>query len=166
MEIAPGTLLVSTPLLKGSLFEASVILLVECNENGVIGFIVNKLFPRKLNELTEFKDTIASSIFYGGPVDNEHLFFVHQHADVIEGSMYVSGKIGWGGNFEQTLQYIQEGLVLEKEVKIFIGYSGWDVQQLKDEIAEGSWEVINAQENVAFTTNPSMLWEILYARRN
>ncbi|MDR0794047.1 MAG: YqgE/AlgH family protein, partial [Chitinophagaceae bacterium] len=66
MEISPGTLLVSTALLKGTLFEESVILLVECNENGVIGFIVNKLFPRKLNELVQFSNGQALNIFYGG----------------------------------------------------------------------------------------------------
>jgi putative transcriptional regulator len=166
MKIAPGTLLVSTALLKGSLFEETVILLVECNEKGVIGFIINKLFPRKLNELVQFSSGSALNIFYGGPVDNEHLFFVHQHSEWIDESLPVSGKIGWGGNFEQALLYIREGFILEKEIKIFIGYSGWDVQQLKDEIAEGSWEVINAQESLTFTANPSMLWEMLYARRN
>jgi putative transcriptional regulator len=166
MEIAPGTLLISTALLKGSLFEETVILLVECNENGVIGFIINKLFPRKLNELVQFSDGQALNIFYGGPVDNEHLFFVHRHSDLIEGSLPVSKEICWGGNFAQTLLYIREGFISEKGVKIFIGYSGWDVQQLKDEIAEGSWEVINAQESLAFTANPAMLWEMLYARKN
>ncbi|MBW8687493.1 YqgE/AlgH family protein [Chitinophaga rhizophila] len=136
-----GNLIRSTALLDGTIFENVVILITELNEKGAMGFIVNRVFPRKLNELEEFKQGIPFPIYEGGPVDQEHLFFVHQRPDLVEGGTPINERFYFGGDFQATVRYINMGVLEEDEVRVFIGYCGWDSGELEAEIAEGSWQL-------------------------
>ncbi len=144
----PGLFLTSTSLLDDTFFEKAVIFITEYNEKGAMGFVSNKRFPRKLNELEEFKDGIPFPLFHGGPVDQEHLYFVHRRADLIPGGTQVAGDIHTGGDFREALKYINTGILDKKDIKIFIGYCGWDYGELDEEIAEGSWQVL--EEGILF----------------
>jgi putative transcriptional regulator len=142
----PGLFLKSTSLLNDTLFENAVIFITEYNEKGAMGFVVNQVFPRKLNELDEFKNVRPFPIHYGGPVDPEHLYFIHQRPDIIEGGEPVTGTVFLGGNFKSVVTNIDNHLLTEKDCKIFIGYCGWDYRELDEEIAEGSWEVLEGED--------------------
>ena len=138
----PGIFIKSTSLLDETVFEKSVIFIAEYNEKGAMGFIINKKFPRKLNELEEFKHIIPFPIHLGGPVDQEHLYFVHQRPDLIEGGVKVTDNIFLGGDFKSAVKNINNNILTEKDIKIFIGYCGWDHLELDEEIAEGNWEIL------------------------
>lgn len=144
----PGIFIKSTALLDDTFFERSVILITEYNEKGAMGFIINKTFPRKLNELEEFRHVLPFPIQLGGPVDQEHLYFVHQRPDLITGGVPVANHIFLGGDFASAVKNIDNGILTEKDIKIFIGYCGWDYQELDKEIAEGSWQIL--EEMVLF----------------
>ena len=137
-----GIFLKSTSLLDDTFFEKAVILVTEHNEKGAMGFVVNLLFPRRLNELEEFKHAGPFPIHLGGPVDQEHLYFVHRRPDLIEGGTPVAGDIYFGGDFSAAVRSIQQQELTERDIKIFIGYCGWDSGELEQEIAEGSWETM------------------------
>jgi putative transcriptional regulator len=134
----PGIFIKSTSLLDDTIFENAVIFIAGHD----MGFIINKEFPRKLNELEEFKHIRPFSIHLGGPVDQEHLYFIHQRPDLIEGGEAVADNIFLGGDFKSALKNIDNNILTEKDIKIFIGYCGWDSLELEEEIAEGSWEII------------------------
>jgi putative transcriptional regulator len=140
----PGIFIKSTSLLEDTIFEKSEIFVTEYNEKGAMGFIINKEFPRKLNELEEFKHIIPFPIYLGGPVDQEHLYFVHQRPDLIEGGVLVTDNIFLGGDFKSAVKNIDNNILAEKDIKIFIGYCGWDYLELDEEIAEGSWQILEA----------------------
>jgi putative transcriptional regulator len=137
-----GLFLKSTSLLNDTLFENALIFITEYNEKGAMGFIVNQKFNRTLNELEEFKHDSPFPIYLGGPVDNQHLYFIHQRPDLIEGGEQVTDNIFLGGDFTSAVRNIDNRTLTEKDCKIFIGYCGWDYHELDEEIAEGSWEVI------------------------
>lgn len=139
-----GTFIRSTSLLDDTVFEKTVILIAEYNDKGALGFIVNQVFPRTLNELEEFKHIRPFPIHLGGPVDQEHLYFVHQRPDLIKGGELISGDNYLGGDFANTVKQVNERILTEKDLRIFIGYCGWDDKELDDEIAEGSWEILEA----------------------
>lgn len=136
-----GTIIKSTDLLKDTIFEDTTILITEHNEKGAMGFVINKRFHRKLNELEGFKHSISFPLYDGGPVDHEHLFFIHQRPDLIKDGTPVSNNIYVGGDFKTAVRLINNHTLTEKDIKIFIGYCGWDKNELEEEIAEGSWEV-------------------------
>jgi len=148
----PGIFIKSTSLLDETVFEKSVIFIAEYNEKGAMGFIINKEFPRKLNELQEFKHIIPFPIHLGGPVDQEHLYFVHQRSDLIKDGVPITDTIFLGGDFTSVIKNIDNNILTEKDVKIFIGYCGWDYLELEEEIAEGSWEILEVA--TVFVGNP------------
>ncbi|RPE09717.1 YqgE/AlgH family protein [Chitinophaga lutea] len=138
-----GTFLKSTALLDDTFFEQSVIFITDHNEKGAMGFVVNRQFPRKLNELVEFMHAGPFPLYEGGPVDQEHLYFVHRRPDLIEGGAPVADGIYLGGNFSTAVQLIAQQTLQETDVRIFVGYCGWDNGELEAEVAEGSWEVLH-----------------------
>jgi len=162
MPIAPGTILISPPTIDDTNFEEVVIFITEHNEKGAMGFVINKLFARPLNALEEFKQSIAFPLYDGGPVDQKHLFFVHQRPDLIEGGTAIRDNIYFGGNFKQALTHLNKKIILQNDIKIFIGYCGWDYGQLEEEITEGSWMVVDAKTAIVFSIETTMLWKELY----
>lgn len=148
--IKQGQLLNSSKALTDSIFEQTVILIAECNEKGALGFIINKAFGRNLNELEEFKDSFPFPIYYGGPVDLEHLYFVHQRPDIISEGVLIANGMYIGGNFQQAVQGIIKRNLTTADLKIFTGYCGWNACELEDEIEEGSWFVKDGMTEEVF----------------
>lgn len=142
MKPQTGMLLKSTAALKGTNFEDAVVLITEYNEKGAVGFVINKPFSRKLNELEEFKHSPAFPLYEGGPVDKEHLFFIHRRPDIVLEGKDIGEGIYYGGNFKQAVTAINNNSLTASAIKIFIGYCGWNTGELEAEIAEGSWELM------------------------
>ncbi|GAB2812151.1 YqgE/AlgH family protein [Ferruginibacter profundus] len=162
MTVCAGKILISTPSLDDPNFDKVVILIAEYNADGALGFVINKIFPRVFNELTEFKQSPPLPLYEGGPVEQEHLFFLHRRPDVIEGGIKVDEAVYYGGNFKQAVQCINDKMISTDDIKLFIGYSGWDNGQLQDEIAEGSWLVSDVVPAAIFSGNMATLWEEIY----
>ena len=139
--IIPGSYIKSTPLLDGSYFENSIILIVENNNDGAVGFVVNRPFVRSLNELVEFKKSKSFPLLEGGPVDQEHIYLVHNRPDLIKGTQSISNGMYYGGDIQHLLDAINFQGASEKEIQLFIGYCGWDTGELEDEVNEGSWTI-------------------------
>lgn len=140
MRPQTGMLIRATALLNGTNFDNAIILITEYNEKGAVGFVINKPFARKLNELEEFKHSPAFPLYEGGPVDTEHLFFIHQRPGVIQEGKFIGEDIYYGGNFKQAITAINNKSLTVSGIKIFVGYCGWNPGELDAEIAEGSWE--------------------------
>lgn len=141
MLINTGTILTSALTLEDLNFQQVIIIITEHNDKGATGFVLNKLFPQKLSALEEFKHSPAFNLYDGGPVDKEHLFFIHCRPDIIEGGTSVKGNIYFGGNFKQAEAHINNKTIGPKDIKIFVGYCGWDKDELEAEVEEGSWMV-------------------------
>lgn len=150
MHIAPGTILSSSPLMDDPNFMGASVLITEYNEEGATAFVFNKRFERRLNELVEFSSGPAFPLYAGGPVDKEHLFFVHHRNDLIPGGELVSDNVYFGGDFTQAIAHINSHTLTEKDIKIFIGYCGWDKGELEAEIGEGSWLITDELLDLVF----------------
>lgn len=137
MQNVKGKIIKATPALN-DYFKDAVIFITEHNEKGAAGFVINRLFHRKLNELQEFSFASAIDIYEGGPVDNEHLYFLHTTS---LGGEPITDNIYLGGNFNEAVKQLTNGTLSSSEIKIFIGYCGWDAGELEAEIEEGSWNV-------------------------
>jgi len=145
-----GKILISTPTMDDAGFRDAAVFIVEHNGNGALGFVINKIFERRLNELVEFSSSPAFPLFDGGPVDKEHLYFIHKHNDLIPGGVRVSEDMYYGGDFKKVIAYINSKTLTTSDIKIFIGYCGWDKGDIEAEIAEGSWTVKDDHRGVHF----------------
>lgn len=166
MQIQNGTIIISTPALDNTFFEQAIILITESNSDGAVGFIINHSFPKNLNDLIEFKDAASLPLFHGGPVDEESLFFIHQEPNLITESTHIKDSIYYGGNFKTAVQMLNEKIITENDLKIFIGYCGWNAGELEAEIQEGSWLISHLHAEEVFKLNTQNCWNELYQQFN
>jgi putative transcriptional regulator len=149
-----GKFISSTPALDDTDFEKAILFIIEDNENGATGFIINKLFQRTLNELVEFQQSIPFPLYAGGPVGQEGIFMLHRRPDIIEGSKLIADSVYLGGNIQQAITAINRHTITESDIKLFIGYCGWDDGQLNEEVEEGSWLLLDGEiEKIFFNTS-------------
>ena len=92
-------------------------------------------------ELEEFKHCLPFPIYEGGPVDQEHLYFVHQRPNIIEDGTFITDGMYMGGNFAKTVDAINNRKITTADLKLFVGYCGWNKGELEIEVEEGSWTV-------------------------
>ncbi|MFD2587109.1 YqgE/AlgH family protein [Croceitalea marina] len=155
-----GKLLIAEPSITGDVsFNRSVVLLAEHNEEGSVGFILNKPLEYDISDLIK-EITIPFKVFNGGPVEQDNLYFIHKVPELIEGSIEISDGIYWGGNFEKTIQLINDRIITENDIRFFLGYSGWDSLQLDQELSSNSWVVVkNEYESNIIQKSASAFWK-------
>lgn len=146
-----GTILTSSPSLADPHFEKTEIIIVEHNEKGAMGFVLNQMHPRCLNELIEFNDCPPLQLYIGGPVEQEKLFFLHRRPDLIEDGILIKDGVYLGGNFKQAITQLKLNQLLHDQIRLFVGYAGWDTGQLEEEIAEGSWTANDSSTEQIFS---------------
>jgi len=160
MKNLTGKLLLATPeLLTDHIFSQAVILLVEHNEKGSMGFILNKPSPFLLADFFP-EMPIGFQLWNGGPVDDEMLFYLHNRPDLLPGSVCFDNKknLCLGGDFQQLKDLIYDKEISHENLKFFMGYSGWGPGQLEEEINEKAWLVIENDIDI-FQVNPKNLWQ-------
>ena len=142
-----GYLLFAEPTIQHDLnFSRSVVLIAEQNELGSVGFILNKKSNYStLDLIPEFNYDFP--IYNGGPVEKENLYFIHKVPLLIENSIKINDKLYWGGDFNSLVKLINDKKIKSSEIKFFLGYSGWDKNQLENEIQSNSWIVVNDNKN-------------------
>lgn len=155
-----GSLLISEPFLPDPNFERTVVLLCEHNEDGSVGFVLNKPSILKFDEAVEEVSDFSPTLYVGGPVQQDTLHFIHRTPDDLEGSIQVTDEIFWGGNYEQLITMINTKVIAPEDFKFFLGYSGWAPGQLDEELKQKSWIVINnATAEEVFDIEPTILWK-------
>ena len=134
-----GKVLISEPFLYDEMFGRSVILLVDHSTDGTMGLVLNKPLPLSLNDvLKEFKDISNIPIYKGGPLSTDTLFYLHTLKDV-EDSLQIGKGVYLNGDFDAIRRYILQGNDIDGKIRFFLGYSGWDHDQLCQEIEENTW---------------------------
>jgi len=154
-----GRLLIAEPsILNDSSFNRTVILLSEHNDEGSIGFIINKPTSYVLNDIIpEINSDLI--IYDGGPVSKDNLYFVHNVPNLIPDSIEIANDIYWGGSFDMVTQLLNSGQLHEDNIRFFLGYSGWGKNQLLDEVKTTSWIVIHNTFKNIFNISHHSIWK-------
>ena len=147
-------LLVASPALTDPNFYRSVVLLLDHDDDGALGVVLNRPTEVSVGEPLPGWDLLAAEpavVFSGGPV---------QPVTAV-GIGVTSEGVG-------TLDLNQDPLEAAREVdaiRVFSGYSGWSPGQLEGEIDEGSWIVVDAVPDDVMSEEPETLWEQVLARQ-
>lgn len=160
-ELRAGQLLVATPALVDPNFQHSVVLLLDLDENGALGVVLNRPSPVPVDQVLDSWHDLVSPpnvLFQGGPVATDSALGV---AALRRGE--TEEPVGFRRLFENT------GIVdLDTPVellsgavsglRVFAGYAGWGSEQLEAEIEEGSWYVVPALPSDLLSSDPGALW--------
>ena len=93
VDPGPGILLIAEPFLKDPNFIRTVVLLCDHQDEGSLGFVINREFRHTLDELMNDAEELKLPVFYGGPVQMDTIHFLHQYPDKIPGSFTVQEGI-------------------------------------------------------------------------
>ena len=157
---AKGKLLVATELVRGDLFNETVVLLLHYDETGAMGLVVNRPTEIEPDELLSDVDAItdySGTLYWGGPVRMNTVSALlrtdtpPQGAKAIVDSVY-SVPIDDG---------LADAPAHEGRLRFFLGYAGWSAGQLDHEMARGSWHVVPASDEAVFADDPRELWQRL-----
>jgi putative transcriptional regulator len=155
--------LIAMPGMADETFAGSVVYLCEHTEKGALGLVINKPIDIKLRNLfekvelsLEREDLADEPVYFGGPVQTERGFVLHERQGGDGPSPYNSTLAIAGGTLEMTtskdvLEALSHGAG-PKKVLITLGYSGWSAGQLEDEISRNGWLTVSAQPEVIFDT--------------
>jgi len=154
-----GKILISAPYSSDSLFRYSVVLLAEHSDTGSLGFILNKPLNIDLNEVVSDLFEFESLLSIGGPVGKDTLHYIHTLGDKIPNSIPIFDNLFWGGDFSMIKDFINAGMIKPFEIRFFIGYSGWDKEQLLDEVNKNFWLVTTLSVKEIMTNNKQDIWK-------
>jgi len=159
-KLEKGHLLIAEPSIIGDLsFNRSVILLADHTSEGSVGFILNKPLKYTIKDLLPEIDS-DFKIYNVGPVEQDNLYFIHNIPDLIPNSIEISNGIFWGGDFEFTKELINNGVIKKKNIRFFLGYTGWDSKQLENEMQANSWILIkNTYKNKILSKASVHFWK-------
>lgn len=153
-----GRILISEPFLRDATFGRSVILLVDHTDEGSMGLVINKQLPLFLNDIImEFKYLDEIPLYKGGPIATDTLFYLHTLSD-IPGSISISKGLYLNGDFDEIKKYILQGNKISECIRFFLGYSGWDSEQLNNEIRENTWLVSEEEKSYLMKNNIKDMW--------
>lgn len=156
---AKGKLLIAEPsILCDSSFNRTVILLSEHSDKGSVGFIFNKPSPYIIKDLLPEIDS-SLKIYYGGPVSESNLYFVHKVPELIPDSIEIANGIFWGGDFLAVEELLKDNILSKHDIRFFLGYSGWSEKQLEDELSITSWLVIENKFKNLFKVGHNNFWK-------
>jgi putative transcriptional regulator len=152
-NIAPasGTILISEPFSNDAYFKRSIVLLTVNDEEGSVGFILNKHVNIQTIELFGQDIQLDANVSIGGPVSIDRIDYLHTLGSIIPESKHIIGNIYWGGNFGVILNLLKQNAIRKDQIRFFLGYSGWSKGQLKNEIENKFWLVSHADHSTLMT---------------
>ena len=157
--IQKGKILIANPFIDDPSFLQTVILLVEHNNDGSVGFILNRKIDLSIQEVVSDFLLFDAPIYYGGPVEENALFYIHTYPK-ISGAMEIMPNLYWGGDFEEIKSVINTTMPATSSIRFFAGYSGWGIGQLQSEMDRDTWLLQKISlEEIMKGEDVSTLWQ-------
>lgn len=165
--LRPGTLLVAGVGLSDGIFDQSVVLLLDVDESGALGVVLNAFADVELARVLPAWEALTSwphKLFDGGPVSQEGAICLASPVDDDE------EPPGWRRLFARVgLLHLETPVELAAgayhDLRIFAGYAGWAPGQLEGELDEGAWHLVASHHEDVFDPEPETLWRRVLARQ-
>ncbi len=164
-----GKLLIASPRMVERLFYRTVILVVEHNEVGALGIVINQPFEERsiaslLEGIGKKHPGVEGSvlIFAGGPMEPDIGFIVHSTDYRRPETRNIDGRIAMTSSPE-VLRDIGHNMGPRKSLVAF-GYTGWGPGQLEVELARHDWLTISKDPKLIFDEDRKRVWDEAMAR--
>jgi putative transcriptional regulator len=161
-QLRAGTLLLANTDLLEPTFRRSVIYVVEHNDGGTLGVVLNRPSETAVyNVLPQWSKLVSKpkTMFIGGPVKRDaalclSVLRVGADSQSVAGLRHIAGRmvmVDLDADPESIAPFV-EG------VRIFAGYAGWTIGQLEDEIERDDWIVLSALPSDVLVGPRADLW--------
>lgn len=166
-DLGTGKILVARRHMLDPSFAETVVLLVQYDEKGSVGLIINRPSKIPLSRLTrEFEGVKGrpDPLYLGGPVERSGVMALVRSRTKPEDAKLVFADI----------YMISVKATLEKAITsstantlhVYLGYAGWDAGQLEWELGMNAWDILPANAGIVFDAHPETLWNRLVERED
>lgn len=153
-----GNLLIASPSMS-DYFHRTVVLVVEHNEDGAFGLVLNRPSEATVGEVApDLADLIGEEhvLHIGGPVQSNAVTAIGEHSEAGEATKPIVGTVGMV-DLDQPPDLAR--------VKVFAGYAGWSSGQLDGEVEAEAWIIEPAQPGDPFADGDADLWAAVLERK-
>jgi len=164
MESSRGQLLIAGPGLLDPNFWRTVVLVVEHNQEGAFGLVLNRVSETTVGEaVPELEELVDPDqrLFIGGPVQPSGVIVLGEFEDPGDAALLAFEDVGVLSS-GASLPEASAGL---RHSRGFVGHTGWGPGQLDAELERGDWILEPARLQDAFCEDPSALWSAVLARK-
>jgi len=156
---APGVI-IAVPQLLDPNFHRSVIMMMEHNEEGAHGIVLNHETEHKCSDVTlsfelDWPSGHHVRLRRGGPVENQSLWMIHDDSWAFEETNLISGGIAVSRSRIALTRMVEAD---ESNLRLMVGYAGWGAQQLEHEISEGTWICAPLRPEMVFDWRADEVW--------
>ncbi|KAI3460706.1 hypothetical protein Pfo_017369 [Paulownia fortunei] len=157
-----GCLLVATGKLDGvRTFERTVVLLLRSGtsnpQEGPFGVVINRPLHKKMKHMNPTNVELAtafsdSSLHFGGPLDASMFLLRDGEASGLPGFEEVIPGVYFGSqnSLDEASGLVKKGTLRPQDFRFFMGYAGWQMDQLREEIESDYWYVAACSANLIF----------------
>jgi putative transcriptional regulator len=147
--------LIAMPAMADPFFAKSLTYVCEHNEQGALGIVVNRPINLTLGELfAQINVPLAAAdlqdmpIHFGGPVQTDRGFVLHEPMGEWQSTLHINDKVGLTTS-KDILQAVGEGQG-PRNLLVTLGYAGWSQGQLEQELSQNAWLTVAASEHILF----------------
>ena len=147
--------LIAMPSMADPYFAKSLTYVCEHNDQGALGVVVNRPIDMTLQALFErlsltlkHKDLSDAPIYFGGPVQTDRGFVLHEPAGNWQSTLRVGDAIGLTTS-KDILEAVGRGEGPQK-LLVTLGYAGWSAGQLEHELGQNAWLTVEAKDAIIF----------------
>ncbi len=151
--------LMAMPGMMSGPFAGTVVYVCEHSGKGALGLVINRPTDLTLATLLEkidlkldspeSPDSLDSPVYFGGPVQTDRGFVLHQPAGNYSSSLALSNMALTTSR--DVLEAVAEGKGPDR-LLVTLGYAGWGAGQLEDELAQNAWLTVAANPHILFET--------------
>lgn len=146
--------LIAMPGLGDSPFDRSVTLLCEHNDDGALGLVINRPTELRLSAMLDHMElkhgALADDpiVYWGGPVNPERGFVIHDAPGEWDSSMQIDEGL-YVTTSRDVLVAMSRGEGPQHYL-VALGYAGWGAGQLENEILHNDWLNTPVNHSVLF----------------
>lgn len=164
-----GSFLIAAGHLRDPNFYRSVVLLLDHNDQGAMGLIINRPSATTIARALAQHGPVSGGddpVFFGGPVEPTSLFILHNCLTLGKSDQEVAPGIFLAGSEDSFEKVVRDGKKPETPVRfrLISGYAGWGEGQLEGEIARGDWYTLPADGTLILEDDPYGTWEVCMRR--
>jgi putative transcriptional regulator len=156
--------LIAMPGMTDQFFSRTVTYLCQHSDEGALGIIVNRPSELRLGDIMQQMNIEVQQeeigqlpVFFGGPVQPERGFVIHEPAGSWDATLQVAEGIALTTS-RDILEAISHGKG-PKKIMIALGYAGWGQGQLESEMAQNAWLSAPADKSILFDYPPNQRWK-------
>lgn len=165
MEGLAQRLIVATPALLDPNFRRAVVLLLEHNDDGALGVVLNSPSDIPVGKVLPQWDEFVSEpkvVFLGGPVRPEAAMALALRG--LEDTAAWQPVLGPLGMVDLQAEPAEvAGRV--HHLRVLSGYAGWGAGQLEQEIEQGAWFTADVAPEDVLAADTRPLWRQVLIRR-